>query len=180
MRFFTLVSLLSLSMLIGCAVMGDRTVNITEAQIQEKLNEKLAVPFSLLKVFDVNLSNSIVKFDAQTGRMHTSFDTNLASPLIKDTLAGKLAISGKLRFDPASQSVLLDAPKVENVEIQGLAGKESEFVGAFAKNVGEKMLEGMVLYKVKPEDLKFGGTNYSPKNMVVTDKGLQLTLTPQR
>jgi hypothetical protein len=33
---------------------------------------------------------------------------------------------------------------------------------------------------VKPEDLKFGGTSYSPKDMVVTDNGLQLTLTPQR
>jgi hypothetical protein len=180
MRFFSLVPLFLLSILTSCAVIGDRTVQITEAQIQEKLNEKLSVPFSLLKIFDVNLSNASVKFDAQTGRMQTSFDTNLASPFLKETLAGKLAISGKLRFDAASQSVVLDAPKVENVEIQGLAGKESEFVSAFAKNVGEKMLEGMVLYKVKPEDLKFGGTNYSPKNMVVTDKGLQLTLTPQR
>lgn len=179
MRFFTVVSLFLLSILMGCAVMGDRTVNITEAQIQEKLNEKLSVPFSLLKVFDVNLSNSLVKFDAASGRMQTSFDTNLASPLFKETLAGKLAISGKLRFDAASQSVVLDAPKVENLEIQGLAGKESEVVSAFAKNVGEKMLEGMVLYKVKPEDLTFAGTQYAPKDMQVTNQGLQIRLSPQ-
>lgn len=179
MRFFSVVSLFFLSILTACAVMGDRTVNITEAQIQEKLNEKLSVPFSLLKVFDVNLSNSLVKFDAASGRMQTSFDTNLASPFLKETLAGKLAISGKLRFDAASQSIVLDAPKVENVEIQGLAGKESEFVSAFAKNVGEKMLEGMVLYKVKPEDLAFAGTQYAPKDMQVTNQGLQIRLSPQ-
>lgn len=159
--------------------MGDRTVHITQAQIQEKLNEKLSVPFSLLKIFDVNLSNALVKFDATSGRMHTSVDTNLASPFLKETLAGKLDISGKLRFDAASQSVMLDSPKVESVEIQGLAGKESEFVSAFAKNVGEKMLEGMVLYKVKPEDLKFGDTQYAPKEMQVTNQGLQIRLSPQ-
>ena len=41
-------------------MMGDRTVNITGEQIAQKLNEKLALPISLLKVFDVNLSNSQV------------------------------------------------------------------------------------------------------------------------
>lgn len=179
MRLFLATSICIFGIFSGCAVLGDRTVNITEAQIQQKLNEKLSVPFSLLKIFDVNLSNSIVKFDAASGRMQTSFDTNLASRLFKETLAGKLAISGKLRFDVASQSVVLDAPKVENVEIQGMAGKESEFVTAFAKNVGEKMLDGMVLYKVKPEDLTFGGTQYSPKDMQVTSQGLQIRLSPQ-
>jgi hypothetical protein len=42
------------------------------------------------------------------------------------------------------------------------------------------MLTGLTLYNVKPEDLKFGGTSYSPKEMVVTDNGLQLTLSPAR
>lgn len=179
MRLFLVISIWIFSFLNGCAVMGDRTVNITEAQIQEKLNEKLSVPFSLLQIFDVNLSNSIVKFDPASGRMQTSFDTHLVSPLFKETLAGKLAISGKLRFDAASQSIVLDAPKVDDVNIQGFEGKESEFVSAFAKNVGEKMLEGMVLYKVKPEDLTFGGTQYSPKDMQVTSQGLQIRLSPK-
>jgi hypothetical protein len=49
-----------------------------------------------------------------------------------------------------------------------------------AKTVGGEMLNGLTLYTVKPEDLKVGGTQYSPKDMVVTDNGLQLTLTPQR
>lgn len=164
----------------GCAVLGDRTVNVTEIQIQEKLNEKLAIPISLLKIFDVNLSNSIVSFDQHTGRMHTTMDTNLSSAILEETLTGKLGISGKLRFDAATNSIVLDKPKVENFNFDGLGGKHADLLNALAKAVGGEMLNGLTLYTVKSEDLKVGTTQYNPKDLQVTDKGLQMTLSPVR
>jgi len=165
----------------GCATLGgDRTVNVTGDQIAQKLNEKLALPISLLKVFDVNLSNSVVTFDKTTGRMMTTMDTKLSSDLFDKSLAGKLGISGKLRFDAATSTVVLDEPKVENFNVAGAGGKYNDLLNAMAKTVGGEMLTGLTLYTVKPEDLKFGGTSYSPKDMVVTDNGLQLTLSPAK
>jgi hypothetical protein len=165
----------------GCATLGgDRTVNVTGDQIAQKLNEKLALPISLLKVFDVNLSNSVVTFDKTTGRMITTMDSKLSSQLFDESLAGKLGISGKLRFDAATSTVVLDEPKVENFNIAGAGSKYSDLLNAMAKTVGGEMLNGLTLYTVKPEDLKYGGTTYAPKDMLVTDNGLQLTLTPQR
>jgi len=164
----------------SCAtMMGERTVNVTGDQIAQKLNEKLALPISLLKVFDVNLSNSLVTFDKATGRMTTTMDTLLSSQLMNQSLAGKLGISGKLRFDAATSTIVLDEPKVESFDVEGANGKYKDLLNVFAKTVGGEMLNGLTLYTVKPEDLKFGGTSYSPKDMVVTDSGLQLTLTPQ-
>jgi Protein of unknown function (DUF1439) len=170
--------LLILIALSGCAM--DRTVNVSEAQIQEMLNKKLALPISVLKIFDVNLSNSLVKFDKTTGRMNTTLDTSMSSQLLDNPLAGKLGISGKLRFDAATQSIVLDDPKIEQLTLDGAGGKYNDLLNALAKSVGGEMLNGLTLYTVKPEDLKYGGTTYSPKDMVVTDNGLQLTLTPQR
>ena len=165
----------------SCAtMMGERTVNVTGEQIAQKLNEKLALPISLLKVFDVNLSNSLVTFDKTTGRMTSTMDTKLSSEILGRSLAGKLGISGKLRFDPATSAVVLDEPKIENIDFDGANGKFNEVLNAMAKTVGGEMLNGLTLYTVKPEDLKFGGTTYVPKDMLVTDSGLQLTLTPQR
>jgi len=117
----------------GCAVLSDRTVNISEAQLQKKLNERLAIPISLLKIFDVNLSNSTVKFDSKTGRMMTSLDTSLTSILSNKVLAGKLDISGKLRFDTATNSVVLDDPKVESLNLDGLGSQYGEFLNVIAK-----------------------------------------------
>jgi Protein of unknown function (DUF1439) len=176
-----LAILLMLLTLTSCAtMMGDRTVNVTGDQIAQKLNEKLALPISLLKVFDVNLSNSLVTFDKASGRITSTMDTKLSSQLLEKSLAGKLGISGKLRFDAATSSVVLDEPKIENINFAGASGKFNDVFNALAKTVGGEMLTGLTLYTVKPEDLKFGGTNYSPKDMLVTDNGLQLTLTPQR
>ena len=173
--------LLVLLFLSGCAtMMGDRTVNVTGDQIAQKLNQKLALPIQLMKIFNMNLSNSVVNFDKTTGRMTTTMDTKLSSELFDKTLNGKLGISGKLRFDAATQSVVLDEPQIENLDLDGAGGNFSKIFNSLAKTVGGEMLTGLTLYKVKPEDLKFGGTNYSPKDMIVTDNGLQLTLTPQK
>ena len=167
-----------LALLSGCATFGDRTVNVTEAQIQQKLNEKLAVPIQLLKVFDVNLSNSIVKFDQSTGRMQTTFDTILNSPLLDKSVAGKLSISGKLRFDAATQSIVLDEPQIDQFNVDSADNKQNEMVNKLTKTLGGEMLNGITLYTLKPDDLKYGGTTYSPKDIQITNKGLQLTLTP--
>ena len=178
-KFFT--TLLILLILTSCAtMMGDRTVNVTGDQIAKKLNEKLALPISLLKVFDINLSNSLVTFDKTTGRMTTIMDTKLTSQLLDKSLAGKLGISGKLRFDAATSTVVLDEPKIESFNLDGAGSKFNELFNALTRTVGGEMLNGLTLYTVKPEDLRIGSTQYSPKDMVVTDKGLQLTLTPNR
>ncbi len=159
---------------------GERTMNVTGDQIAQKLNEKLARPISLLKVFNVNLSNSVVTFDKTTGRMTTTMDTKLSSELFDQSLAGKLGISGKFRFDAATNTVVLNEPKIENFNLDGASGKYNDLLNAMAKTVGSEMLDGLTLYTVKPEDLKFGGTTYVPKNMLVMDNGLQLTLTPAK
>lgn len=164
----------------GCASLGDRTVNVTEADVQNMLNKKLEVPIQLLKIFDVSLSNSVVKFDKQTGRMQTTLDTLLDSKLFGKSITGKLGISGKLRFDAASQSIVLDEPAVEQFNLDGAGEKYNEIFNSLAKTVGGEMLNGMALYTVKPEDLKFGGATYAPKDMQVTDQGLQITLSPAR
>ena len=181
MKIKLLVLLSVLFSLIGCAsMMNDRTVNVTGEQIAQKLNEKLALPISLLKVFDVNLTNSSVTFDKATGRMITTMDTKLSSPLLNKSLAGQLGISGKLRFDAPTSSVVLDEPKIEKLNLIGADNKYNDLFNALANTVGSDLLNGLTLYTVKPDDLKFGGITYSPKDIVVTDKGLQLTLTPQR
>lgn len=175
-----LLSALLVLMLVGCvSMLGDRTVNVTGDQLAEKLNEKLAVPISLMKIFDVNLSNALVTFDQETGRMKTVMDTKLSSQLFDESVAGHIGISGKLRFDVAKQSIVLDAPKIENLSFDGTDDKFNQVLNALAAEVGGDLLNGMTLYKVKPEDLQFAGTQYSPKDMIVTDHGLQLTLSPQ-
>lgn len=179
-KIFNCLVICLIALCTACAGLGNKTVHVTEAQLQQKLNERLAVPFSLLKIFDVNLSNALVSFDKTTGRMHTTFDTHLSSALLDESYAGKLALSGKLRFDVATQAVVLDETEIDRFELDGMQAKQTEMLNAMAKQLGSQMLNGLPLYTVKPEDLTIGNTHYQPKEMLVTDQGLQITLTPQR
>ncbi len=173
------ISLVFLIALISsCASLGDRTLNVSEAQIQQKIDEKLAIPIQLLKIFDVNLSHSIVKFDQTTGRMQTTLDTVLNSPVLNKSVNGKLGISGKLRFDAVSHSIVLDEPQIDRFDLDGDDSKYNEVINALTKILGAQLFSGITLYTVKPEDLQFGGITYSPKDIQITNKGLQLTLTP--
>jgi hypothetical protein len=130
-------------------------------------------------VFDVQLSNALVTFDQATGRMHTTMDADLSSALLQQQSSGKLGLSGKLRFDAATSSVVLDEPAIEQINLGSASQQYNELLNALAKAVGKEMLKGLTLYKVRPEDLKVGGTQYQPKDMVVTDRGLQIKLSPQ-
>ena len=178
MKRLTTVSIVLL--LVGCAsMMGDRTVRVSNAQIQEKLNEKLSTPISLLKVFEVSSSNALVTFDESSGRMHTMMDADLSSAVFSQQLSGKLGPSGQLRFDAASSSIVLDKPAIEQLDLGEANQQYSNVLIALAKVMSDDLLQGLTLYKVKPEDLKVGATQYRPKNLAITSRGLQITLSPQ-
>jgi hypothetical protein len=166
--------------LFGCAGFSNKTVYISEQQIQTRLNEKLVIPLSLLKVFDLSLSNANVKFDHATGRMHTKFDTQLTNQLTGKKMAGKLALSGNLQLDTVSNSVILNDAEVDDFVIDGIEPKYADAMTGLAKMLGSQLLNGLNLYTVKADSLKVGKTQYYPKEMKVTDRGLVVTLTPHQ
>ncbi|PPC92998.1 MAG: DUF1439 domain-containing protein, partial [Methylotenera sp.] len=49
-----------------------------------------------------------------------------------------------------------------------------------AKMLGSQLLNGLNLYTVKADSLKVGKTQYYPKEMKVTDRGLVVTLSPRQ
>ena len=164
--------------LFGCAGFSNHPVYISQQQIQSKLNEKLVIPISLLKVFDLSLSNANVRFDDATGRMYTKFDTQLLNQISGKKMAGKLAISGNLQLDSITNSVVLNDVAVDDFLIDGVESKYSDAMGGIAKMLGSQLLNGLNLYTVKPDALKVGSTQYYPKDLKVTGRGLEVTLSP--
>lgn len=169
-----------LMMMTGCASMGPRTVNITEQEIQNKIAENLKAPMTVLKIFDVSLSNPLVKLDAGTGRLTTELETNINSPLTRNTLPGKISFSGKPRFDATTNTVYLSEARLENLDFgNSLDSKFDEFLHFMVGKFGSEMLNEIPLYTLKPDDLKVGNTTYLPSDFKVQGNGLQVTLTPR-
>ncbi len=178
-KFTVILVAISVLNLVGCASLGDRTVNITQQQVQAKLQERLNLSLTVLKIFDVNLTNPLVSFDGNTERMITTMDTKITNPLSKSLITGTTKISGKLKFDPSTNAVMLTESKIDQLNLNGLGGKYSELLSVLGAELGGELLNNFTLYTLKPDDLKSGNTFYTPKLLKVTDGNLQVTLTPQ-
>jgi Protein of unknown function (DUF1439) len=176
----TAIILTALGLSACAALLPERTVNVTEAQVQQKLNEKLSVPLTLLKIFDINLSNPVVKFDGASERMNATFDAGVKNALLGAPFAGKAAISGKLKFDAKTNTVMLADPKIEQLNFGDHGGKYGEIIALLAAKLGGELLKDLPLYTVKAEDLMVGTNAYVPKLMKVTNQGLQVTLAPKQ
>lgn len=176
-RTFWLV-LLAL-MLTHCMTMSTRTVTLNKAQLQQKLNQKLAKPLTVLKVFHVQFSNAQVALDGTTGRMHALMDAAVQSDLMATPAVGKLGVSGVVRFDPAMNAVVLDQTAIDSFQLDGAQAGWNNLLQSLTKDLGSKWLGQWVLYEVKPEDLTYAGKRYQPADIQVTADGLQVTLKPQ-
>jgi hypothetical protein len=172
---FILISALFLG---ACATLTERTVTVTEAQIQQKIQAKLLAPITVMRIFNVALSQPVIRLDGQTERVTALLDAVVSNPLSR-TVNGKATISGKLRFDAATQSVLLTEARIDALNIDGLGGRYSELISVLGQQLGADVLNDLPLYTLKPEDLTVAGIAFTPKQMRVTPQGLQVTLSPK-
>ncbi|HSI29381.1 MAG TPA: DUF1439 domain-containing protein [Methylophilus sp.] len=182
MRLFKTVfsALLVVFLLSQCAtMMGERTVRMSASQIQQKLNSKLAKPFTVMRVFHVQLSNALVKLDPASGRIHTTMDANIGSDLLSNSATGKASLSGLLKFDAARNAVILDQPAIDAIQLDGANSEWNGMLQQMAKEMGSKRLNQLVLYEVKPEELVYGGAHYQPTDLRITADEVQVTLKPQ-
>jgi len=74
--------------------------------------------------------------------------------------------------------VILNDVAVDDFMIDGVESKYSDAMGGVAKMLGSQLLNGLNLYTVKAYSLKVGTTQYYPKDMKVTSRGLEVTLSP--
>ncbi|CAG0992542.1 hypothetical protein MTYP_02361 [Methylophilaceae bacterium] len=171
--------LIPLACLLAACAAGPRTVSISEAELQKRITEQLSVPITVLKIFDINLTNPVVRLDAGTERLHAQLDTSVSNPVSGEQLLGKLNISGKLRFDPALNAIMLSESKIENLNMQGVDARYNEAFSLLASKMGEELLNHLPLYTLKPEELTRGSTRYAPSAFNIRGNDLQVTLVPQ-
>ncbi|MDZ4097381.1 MAG: DUF1439 domain-containing protein [Methylophilaceae bacterium] len=181
LRFVRLFLLVSLTTFITACASGPRSVSITESEIQQRMTEQLSVPITLLKIFDISLTNPVIRLDEGTERLNAQMDTVISNPLSGEPLTGKINISGKLQFDAARSAVVLVESKIDNLNIQGtgLDDKYSELFNLLVAKLGGELLNNVPLYTLKPDDLRVGNTRYTPSQFNIVGRELKITLQPQ-
>jgi len=173
--------LISLTALITACASGPRSVSISEAELQQRMTEQLSVPITLLNIFDISLTNPVIRLDEGIERLNAQMDSIISNPLNGEALTGKINISGKLQFDGTRSSVVLTESKIENLKIQGMGldDKYSELLNLLVAKLGGELLNNVPLYTLKPDDLRVGNTRYAPSQFNIVGRELKITLKPQ-
>ena len=174
-------SIVALSMLAlaSCSALQQRTVTVSESELQKRISEQFVLPISVLQIFNISLTNPVIKLDGGKERLYAQMDTGMDNPITGQKLAGKLNISGKLRFDAAYNAIMLSDARVEDIHIDGIDSRYNNVLNALASKIGAEMLDNTPLYTLKAEDLQSGSRHYIPKEFKVVGNTLQVTLVPK-
>jgi len=184
MRFPTTRIILSalvaslLGLLLAACVSLPRTVTLSEADISRALDRHMPVQRRLLEVFDVTLSSPRVTLLPDTNRLGTEFDLGVGDRLGGRNWRTRLGLDYALRYDESDQAIHLSQVRVRrlNGQVDAVSTGPTERLAAIA---AEQLLEGVAIYRFKPQDLKTAqGLGVKPGAITVTPQGVQITLAP--
>ncbi|ACC69795.1 DUF1439 domain-containing protein [Paraburkholderia phymatum] len=148
----------------------------SQKQVQEAVQRKFPYQRTVSQVFDVALANPVVGLLPDTNRVSVRLDARLASPFLQQPVNGVFTLSSQLEYDAPSRSVVLRAPNVDNVSVDGNAQAYTQQINAAAAVLATQLLTNYPVYTFKPEQLQFAGVNYEPGTITVLTNGIRVQI----
>ena len=148
----------------------------SQKQVQDAVQRKFPYQRTVSQVFDVALTNPVVGLLPDTNRVSVRLDARLASPFLQQPVNAVFTLSSQLEYDPQSRSVVLRAPNVDNVGVDGDAQADTQQIHAAAALIATQLLTNYPVYTFKPEQLQFAGVNYEPGTITVLTNGIRVQI----
>lgn len=125
----------------------------SRGDVQKAVARKFPYERTVAQVVDVALANPAVNLLPDQNRVAVQLDAHFTSPFLREPVSGKFTVSGQLAYDAPSRSVVLKAPAVDNLVLDGDAQMYAQQVGAAAGLLATQVLTNYPIYTFKPEQL---------------------------
>jgi hypothetical protein len=173
------VALLTLA---GCGALstGPRQINISEAQLLERIANRFPVKQRYLGLFEVTLDQPRLRLLPEENRVGTEVSYLFGLPLPGSSdIKGKLELSYGLRLESSDATLRLTQARVERLDVDGLNAAQAAQVKRLGGLLADDVLKEAVVYRLKKEDMEsLTGRGYRPGAIRVVPGGLTLTLDP--
>jgi hypothetical protein len=164
--------------LLGCAqVLGERTLLITQDELQGKLATIFPLQRKVLEVFGFTVDTPTVTLLPDSRRVATHLDVVIQDRLQGREYRGSLDVSFALRFDPKTQALRLKDVSVDSIRFDGISANAQQALSHLGPMIAHDKLEGQTIYSFKREDLaRTDGLGYTVGAIDVTAQGLLIRL----
>ena len=166
----------------GCAdLAAPRSITLDEAALQTFIAKRFPFDRRMLEVLDVKVDTPRVRLLPESNRIATDFSLAATDRLFGRSAAGQLALESALRYDETERAVRLAQVRVTRLQLDGAPANVQTTVGRFGAILAEQVLEGLPVYRFKPEDLERAQRRgLQPGAVTVTPRGVEITLVPAR
>jgi hypothetical protein len=171
-----------LALMAGCAGLGGpKVITLSETDLAARLDRQLPFERRLLEVFEVHITAPRIRLMPEANRLATEFDVEVSDRVFGRAVSGRLALDYALRYDAQAQAIRLADVHVGTLAIDGVPGNAASAAQSIGPLVAEQLLEGLPIYRFRPEDLKTAqGLGFEPGGVAVTSRGVEITLRPSR
>ena len=161
--------------LFGCAP-NPYVINLSQQQIQEKLDEAFPIEKEYLVVFMARLSHPEVMLQEGSDRITFGIEASTNVDIKQYPVAGQGWFSGGIRYDAQSGAFFIQDANIETLVIEGLPDKYRiplEFAASLAVR---EYLNRHPVYTLNPAKFKHSLAKLALQNVVIANGQLKITL----
>lgn len=175
------ISLAAAALLAGCATLtGPREVEVPLERLQRGLEQRFPLQQRALGVFELQLSRPQVSVLRDNDRLALSADVSVTSPLLRQSLQGSVALSGRLLVDNVRNAVVLTDAHIDRFTVGGTDERTQGQLTAAANVVVERLVRDVPVYNFRPDELRYLGVQYIPTTIHTTRDGLSVRFEPAK
>lgn len=154
--------------------------SLSKQELETAIASQFPRKLRYMEIFDVTLSNPRLGMDAANNRLTTVVDAQVANPLLlARPVNAALTMSSGFRYDPATRSLRLDAPRVENVDSKDVPPQYAQQLTALGNAAADQLLRDYAVYTFKPEQLEMNGKRFEPGRITVEKDAVKVEIKEQ-
>lgn len=168
--------------LAGCAGLGGaRTVTLSHADLQARLERQFPRQRRVLEVIDVDIARPVVRLLPERNRVATDLDLSASERLSGRRVRGSLALEYALRFEPSDASVRLTQVRVQEVTLDLGSGSLSASAARIGALLAERLLDDVAIWHADAERLRLlQRAGVDAADITVTARGIEVRFAEAR
>ncbi|MCO7224067.1 DUF1439 domain-containing protein [Pleionea sp. CnH1-48] len=158
--------------------LSDKSIRISQQQIQQKLEQKMPVKKTFLYVLDVVLEKPFILLDDKSQRVELMFDILLQAELLDDLgpYRGNIILSGEFDYRADQQQLFLGNASVESFSFDGMPSRYEGKVSSLLEKALGRHFEKTPIYSLDQGQSRWLTAGKSLKTVAIQDKAVVLTV----